>query len=89
VIEAAAAAGTFIEINGSPRRRDLNERNVRVAADAGIPIVLNTDAHRVSTLGNMAYALATARRAGLTKADVANSRPWRGFNALRKQGRKL
>jgi DNA polymerase (family 10) len=89
VIEAAAKAGTFIEINGSPRRRDLNERNVRVAADAGIPIVLNTDAHRVSTLGNMEYALATARRAGLTKAEVANARPWQGFNALRKKGRKL
>ncbi len=89
VIEAGAAAGTFIEINGSPRRRDLNERNVRLAADAGIPIVLNTDAHRVSTLGNMAYAVATARRAGLTRDDVANTRPWGAFNRLRKKGRRL
>jgi DNA polymerase (family 10) len=89
VIEAAAEAGTMIEINGSPRRRDLNERNVRLAADAGIPIVLNTDAHRVATLDNMRFGIATARRAGLTKAEIANTKPWRSFNALRKPGRKL
>jgi DNA polymerase (family 10) len=89
VIAAAAEAGTMIEINGSPRRRDLNERNVRLAADAGIPIVLNTDAHRVATLDNMRFGIATARRAGLTKAEIANTKPWRSFNALRKPGRKL
>ena len=42
VVEAAVGAGTMIEINGNPNRRDLNERHVRVAADAGVPIVLNT-----------------------------------------------
>ncbi len=52
-------------------------------------IVCNTDAHRVRTLGNMVYGVATARRAGLTKDDVANARPWRSFNALRKPNRKL
>ena len=89
VVEAAVGAGTMIEINGNPNRRDLNERHVRVAADAGVPIVLNTDAHRVSTLENMRYGVATARRAGLTKAEIANAKPWRSFNALRKPGRKL
>ncbi|MDQ3102697.1 MAG: DNA polymerase/3'-5' exonuclease PolX [Actinomycetota bacterium] len=89
VVEAAAAAGTMIEINGNPSRRDLNERHVRVAAAAGVPIVCNTDAHRVRTLGNMSYGVATARRGGLIKKQVANARPWRSFNALRKPGRKL
>ena len=37
----------------------------------------------------MSAAVATARRAGLTKDDVASARPWRGLNALRKQGRRL
>ena len=53
VAEAAARAGTFIEINGNPNRRDLSEQNARVVADAGVKICLNTDAHRVSTLENM------------------------------------
>ena len=89
VIAAAAEHGTMIEINGSPRRRDLNEHHARMAAEAGVTICLDTDAHRVSTLENMVYAVATARRAGLTKDQVANTRPWRSFNALRKKNRKL
>ncbi len=87
VAEAAARAGTMIEINGNPNRRDLSEQNARVVADAGVRICLNTDAHRVSTLDNMRYGIATARRAWLTKADVANARPWGQFQKLRKPGR--
>ena len=77
VAEAAARTGTMIEINGNPNRRDLSDRHARLAVDAGATIVLNTDAHGVDTLDNMAYAVATARRAWLTAADVANTRGWR------------
>jgi DNA polymerase (family 10) len=76
VAEAAARAGTMIEINGNPNRRDLSDRHARLAAEAGVKIVLNTDAHGVDTLDNMAYAVATARRAWLTAAAVANTRGW-------------
>jgi DNA polymerase (family X) len=82
VAEAAARAGTMLEINGNPNRRDLSDRHARLAVDAGVTIVLNTDAHGVDTLGNMSYAVATARRAWLTAADVANTRPWRDFAKL-------
>jgi DNA polymerase (family 10) len=82
VAEAAARTGTAIEINGNPNRRDLSDRHARLAADAGVAIVLNTDAHGVDTLDNMAYAVATARRAWLTRADVANTRGWREFSKL-------
>jgi len=82
VAEAAARTGTTIEINGNPNRRDLSDRHARLAVDAGVRIVLNTDAHGVDTLDNMAYAVATARRAWLTKADVANTRGWREFKQL-------
>jgi DNA polymerase (family 10) len=84
VAEAAARTGTMIEINGNPNRRDLSDRHARLAADAGVRIVLNTDAHGVDTLDNMAYAVATARRAWLTKADVANTRTWAEFKKLLK-----
>jgi len=82
VAEAAARTGTMIEVNGNPNRRDLSDRHARLAVDAGVKIVLNTDAHGVDTLDNMAYAVATARRAWLTKADVANTRGWREFSKL-------
>jgi DNA polymerase (family 10) len=82
VAAAAARTGTMIEINGNPNRRDLSDRHARLAVDAGVTIVLNTDAHGVDTLGNMAYAVATARRAWLTAADVANTRAWKTFKPL-------
>lgn len=85
VAEAAARTGTMLEINGNPNRRDLSERHARLAAEAGAMIVLNTDAHRVRTLANMRYAVATARRAWLSKEQVANARGWREFSRLRKR----
>jgi len=84
VVEAAARSGTMLEINGNPNRRDLSEHHARLAREAGVPIVLNTDAHGVDTLDNMAYAVATARRAWLTADDVANTREWREFKRLLK-----
>jgi DNA polymerase (family 10) len=84
VAEAAARTGTMIEINGNPNRRDLSDLHARLASEAGVRIVLNTDAHGVETLDNMAYAIATARRAWLTAADVANTRGWKDFAKLMK-----
>jgi DNA polymerase (family X) len=77
VAEAAARTGTTIEINGNPNRRDLSDLHARLAAEAGVKIVLDTDAHGVDTLDNMAYAVATARRAWLTADDVSNARRWK------------
>jgi len=88
VAQAAARTGTMLEINGNPNRRDLSERHARLAAEAGAMIVLNTDAHRVSTLDNIEYGLATARRAWLTKEQIANTRGWREFARLRKRSRQ-
>src|ERR687897_113157 len=87
IAEAAARTGTMLEINGNPNRRDLSEQNARLAADIGATIVVNTDAHRVATLENMRYGVATARRAWLTAEEVANTRDWRSFSRLRKRTR--
>ncbi|MEH3052753.1 MAG: DNA polymerase/3'-5' exonuclease PolX [Patulibacter minatonensis] len=87
VIAAAARTGTFLEINGSPRRRDLNEFHARAAKDAGVLLVIDSDAHGPETLENQRWGIATARRAWLTAADVANTRPWDELRALRKGGR--
>jgi DNA polymerase (family 10) len=85
IFEAAADNGTMIEINANPRRRDLNEGHARLAADAGVWIAINTDAHQTATLDNMRYGVATARRAGLGPDQIANTRTWRSFAPLRKR----
>ncbi len=82
VVEAAARTGTMLEINGNPNRRDLSEHHARLAAEGGVTIVLNTDAHGVETLDNMAYAVATARRAWLGPDQIANTRGWGEFKKL-------
>jgi DNA polymerase (family X) len=87
VIEAAGRTGTMIEINSSPQRRDLNENHARAARDAGVRIVVNSDAHSVANLRLLRYGIATARRGWLTAGDVANTRPWAEFAALRKRAR--
>ena len=88
VAEAAARTGTMLEINANPNRRDLSEQHVRLAVDAGATIVINTDAHRVRTLDNMTYGIATARRAWLTADQIANTRARREFSRLRKRARR-
>src|SRR3954463_3267534 len=88
VIEAAARTGTMLEINSAADRRDLNDVHARAASRAGVPILINSDAHGVSTLGIVRWGVATARRAWLGPADVANTLPWKKFAPLRKRARK-
>src|SRR5579859_2353383 len=87
VLEAAARTGTMLEINSNPDRRDLSEVHARAAAAAGIPIVINTDSHRVGGFAVARYGVATARRAWLTAANVVNTRPWAEVAALRPRNR--
>ncbi len=87
VIDAAVRTGTLLEINGAPDRRDLNEVHARAAADAGALVVIDSDAHRPQALANVRWGVATARRARLTAADVANTRPWDELAARRPRAR--
>ena len=76
VFAAAARTQTMLEINANPDRRDLSDLNARAAARAGVSILIDSDAHRTGTLQNMRWGIATARRAWLTREQVANTRPW-------------
>src|SRR5256885_7098268 len=87
VIEAAARTGTMLEINANPDRRDLDDVHARAAAAAGVPIVIDTDAHWPANLDVARYGIATARRAWLGPDQVANTRPWEEFAPLRKRAR--
>jgi len=87
VFEAAARTGTMLEINANPDRRDLSETHARAAVRAGVPIVIDSDAHRPATLQNMRWGILTARRGWLTKGDVVNTRPWSELQGVRKRAR--
>jgi DNA polymerase (family X) len=73
--EVALETGVAIETNGLPDRLDLSGPEIRLALEAGVPIVVSTDAHSVRGLGNMRLAVHTARRGWATAANVVNTRP--------------
>ncbi len=83
VFDAAARTGTMLEINASPVRRDLDDPHARAAAQAGVGIVINCDAHRTGGFEVARYGIGTARRAWLTAEQVLNTRPWAELAALR------
>lgn len=76
VMAAAKKHKKLLELNANPVRLDLNDVYCAAAKQHGIPIVINTDAHAPEEMVVMKYGIVQARRAGLTKADVANTRSW-------------
>jgi DNA polymerase (family 10) len=75
VIEAAAATGTWIEINAAPKRLDLDWRWWPRAKEKGVKCVINPDAHRTERLQELWFGIGVARKGWLTKADVMNCLP--------------
>jgi DNA polymerase (family 10) len=73
LVEACAATGCLLELNGSPERMDLPDTQAAAAAQRGVRFVCSTDAHAVSHLDAMRYAVSIARRAGLTREQVVNT----------------
>jgi DNA polymerase (family 10) len=79
--EVALETGVALETNGLPDRLDLSGPEIRLAIEAGVPIVVSTDAHSVRGLANMRLAVHTARRGWATAANVVNTRPLAGVLA--------
>ncbi|MCA9101466.1 MAG: DNA polymerase/3'-5' exonuclease PolX [Planctomycetales bacterium] len=82
VFRAAAEHGKLLELNANPARLDLDDVACAAAKRHGIPIAISTDAHRTAGLDVMRYGILQARRAGLTKNDVANTRSLKDFKRL-------
>lgn len=74
IFAAAARTGTALEISASYLRLDLKDVHVRQAIEAGCMLVINTDAHDVSQLDQMAYGVITARRGWAGPDMVLNTR---------------
>jgi DNA polymerase (family X) len=73
VIDACAATGTWIELNASPWRFDLDWRLWHYARSRGVKCVINCDAHRLDHFGYLRLGAGVARKGWLTKADVVNT----------------
>jgi DNA polymerase (family 10) len=75
VFKAAAKTGTALEINSNPARLDLSAELARRAKQLGCTLSIDTDAHYVADFEHLFFGIGNARKAGLTKNDVLNTRP--------------
>ncbi|HCA49180.1 MAG TPA: DNA polymerase/3'-5' exonuclease PolX, partial [Planctomycetaceae bacterium] len=76
VFQAAKENGKLLELNANPVRLDLHDVHCAMARERGIPIVISSDAHKISGLDVLPYGIKQARRGGLTAAHVANTLSW-------------
>lgn len=75
VFAAAAAAGVLVEINGFPRRQDLDVTLARLALAAGCDFLLASDAHHPRHLAYDEWAVAIAAEAGVPADRIVNFWP--------------
>jgi DNA polymerase (family 10) len=85
VVEKALAVGCALEINGQPDRLDLRDVHARAAKEAGLKLVVSSDAHQIRAQGYVELGVGQARRGWLTKDDVLNTRTWAQLQKLRRK----
>ncbi|MBI4529099.1 MAG: DNA polymerase/3'-5' exonuclease PolX [Deltaproteobacteria bacterium] len=85
ILKAAKETGTVLEIDAYPDRLDLKDEHVRKAVQAGVKLVIDSDAHSVNHVRFLEFGIAQARRGWAGKNDVINSRPLKEFLRCLKQ----
>ncbi len=84
IIKAAKRTGTILEIDASPERLDLKDEYIRKCVEAGVKMVIDSDAHSIHGFGFLKFGIAQARRGWAGKKDILNARPLKEFiNALK------
>jgi DNA polymerase (family X) len=79
IIRTAKETGTVLEIDAYPERLDLKDEHVRKAVQAGVKLVIDSDAHSVNHIRFLEFGIAQARRGWAEKKDVINTKPVKEF----------
>jgi len=88
IIAAAKRTGTLLEIDALPERLDLKDEHVRKAVDAGVKLVIDSDAHNLKHLRCVDdFGIAVARRGWASRSDVVNTKPLAQFLKCLKHAR--
>lgn len=74
ILATAKKYGVMLEIDAFPDRSDLRDLHVRMAIQAGVKLVIDTDAHAPEHFAFMPLGEAIARRGWATKADIINTK---------------
>ncbi|WP_318508101.1 DNA polymerase/3'-5' exonuclease PolX [Bacillus sp. T3] len=73
LIELAKETNTALELNANPHRLDLAPEALKKAQEAGVMVVINTDAHKIDTLSHMEIGVSVAKKGWIEKSSVLNA----------------
>ena len=73
LIQLAKETNTALELNANPNRLDLAAEYLRKAQEAGVKILINTDAHKLDTLKHMEIGVSAANKGWIRKSSVINA----------------
>ena len=79
IIKTAKETGTILEVDAYPDRLDLKDEHVRKAVNAGVKLVIDSDAHSTNHIRFLDFGIAQARRGWAEKKDVINTKPLKEF----------
>ncbi|MBL7765898.1 MAG: DNA polymerase/3'-5' exonuclease PolX [Chitinophagaceae bacterium] len=73
LIEACKKHDVVLEINANPRRLDIDWTWIQSAAEAGVMLSINPDAHKTSGIDDVRYGVMCAQKGMLTPASNLSS----------------
>lgn len=73
ILHAARRLDVAVEVNGSPRRLDLDHRGLSLCEELGVGVVVSSDAHSVTRLDNVNFGVDQARRGWLQSDQIVNT----------------
>ncbi|HEV8341623.1 MAG TPA: DNA polymerase/3'-5' exonuclease PolX [Candidatus Binatia bacterium] len=85
IVRTAKETGTVLEVDAYPDRLDLKDEYIRKAVEAGVKLVIDSDAHSINHIRFLEFGIAQARRGWAKKKDVINTRPLKEFLRSLKQ----
>jgi DNA polymerase (family 10) len=74
IFDKAAEKGVMIEINGNPRRLDVDWRHLRRAVDRGVVFSIHPDAHSIGEYNAVITGTWVARKGGLSPKHIFNTK---------------
>ncbi|MBD1381142.1 DNA polymerase/3'-5' exonuclease PolX [Metabacillus arenae] len=73
LVNLAKETDTVLELNANPNRLDLNMEHLKKAQEAGVKLVINTDAHNIEMLDHMTIGVSAGKKAWLKAENVVNT----------------
>ncbi len=83
ILRVAREEGCALEINSQPQRLDLTDTACIAAKQAGVKLVISSDAHSTRDFALLDYGINQARRGWIEKDDVLNTRPLKNLRPRR------